>query len=366
MKKFLSILTVVAFLATAPMAMAKDPCNGTDCEAQGTSSINLDAAGGAIDFGGNFFRDGFAGGAAAAGGIATGDVDTFIRNGDANSHGRVTAGGIVDGDGYDWFDRENGGFMHGEGSWSAAEAELHGDIGAHIDPGYGLFNSGGVASGDFVGIAGQATGNVSYMEESRFHDAEGVTGGLAVQGSVGAIAGGFEIGAAGDFYDYHWGWCGGYRSYEDQYAGAEVRGGISMAGSSESRSWRGVEKDGPYRTEFMGTRSIAETSVMSYGDRYDYDGAGGFTDYSHSYLSGGYVAAGLAANKTVMANANGVGQATALGLYVNGGGLNCNTYGYANSKTNVSITTKHGAKGSVVSASAETTINTTRGVNAPQ
>ena len=386
MKKLFAIFTVCAFLATAPFAFAdnqngngvgpdgnngvagilgnmgngklvgnagflNDDCDGDDCSAIGFLDLSAKTKDGAMDGGISTIRDGIAGGGTIAGGATQGAAEGFVYNGNITGSLSVVGGGIVSGGPYEWFDRGNG-FEHGLGTWSAAEAVTGGYVSVNVDP--GMNPALGSAGGYFEGVAGQATGNFSLLGESpHHHTAEGLTGGIAVQGSLGYIEGGVYAIAPGD--NLYLCWCGYYHG-TNNYAGASADAGVYQNGFTTARSWRGVEKNGEYRTEYMGTRTIAETHIDTWGYADHYNSGYWNGAMSGAWVDGGFIAGGLAANKTIMETENGIGKATAVGFYVGSGGLNCDFDAVANSKTNVSVTTKAGAKGSIIRSSAESTV----------
>jgi len=340
MKKMLAVLTVGAFLMAPAFAFAE--CNGDECIETGNFKASVEAFDGAIDGGIDFTYKGAAGGVGAAGGATFGEMESKIEGeGDAYGSIKVTGGGIVNGNGYEWWNFQNG-IEHGIGSYSTAEAVTAGDLTLEVDSDQRYKSA--KADGSFEGVAGQGTLNFSVMGEAPIFMNDGFTGGIAAQASAGFIKGGVDV--ESDYWNCY--------NVDRDSANAS----IFMNGSSESRSWRGVEYlGGGYRTEYMGTRSIAYTNVES-NDRV----SGPWYD---SYASGGFLAGGVAANKTVMEGANGVGKATAVGFYAGGGELDCNFTGYANATTSVAVTSQQGAKGSIVTSSAQVTVST-NGESIPQ
>ena len=379
MKKIFSILTISVFLLCGSMAFAQpdypgqgfNPGNGNyvntignafwkqgngsnecgpSCYAVGTFDLNLSAMDGAIGGGLDGTYKGLTGGGALAGGATFGHMEANVNDGSAFGQMGISGGGIISGNSFDFFEWDNGP-RHILGSWSEAQAETTAFALMDVDPDMG-WRARADGNAEFFGIAGQATGDFSVMGPAPIFENDGYTGALAAQGSLGYIEGGLFVGAGSDY------WFFGYR---DQYAGGMIDAGVVQNGFSQAHSWRGVENNGPYRTEYLGSRSIAETHVTSWGHHYDYDGAGIFSDYSHSYVDGGFIAAGIGANKSVIETQNGIGTATVKGGYLGIGDLNCNYDGYLNVKTNVSSTTLNApnSQGSIVRSYGEGTLTST-------
>jgi hypothetical protein len=283
MKKLFVVFFMVASLVFAGNAFA---CEGEFCSGTGNFDLEVTPYNGGIDGALKTTYKGIALGGGLAGGIA--DNDSSANGFNFDSYGSIysKAGGAVGAKSFEWWDFGPGYIEHGIGTKTNSIAVVQSDMYTTIDP--GKFIAGAEAHGDFSGIAGQVTGNASLLGSAPIFENKGVTGGLAVQGSVGYIQGGYSIGAGPDFYRC---W-----SLKDQYAGADLGAGVFMEGFSQSHSWRGVEKDGDMRTEFMGTRTIVETDIESYGYDHNWDGAGTFSDWSYSHVNGGFIAGGLAAN----------------------------------------------------------------------
>jgi hypothetical protein len=95
----------------------------------------------------------------------------------------------------------------------------------------------------------------------------------------------------------------------------------------------------------MGSNVGAYTNVLSYG--YANDQLIGC-----AFVEGGFVAAGVAASKTVQMTPTGMAAATAFGTYAGAGGLGCDFNGSAVGYTATSSTTLNGYNGSIMSSQA--------------
>lgn len=347
MKKFFAVFAIIAMLGFAPNAFA---CEGPECSGVGNYNLDVSAMGGGIDYGYDTTYNGFAGGIGAAGGIAGGHANSYINDGNAWGSVGVTAGGMVTGGSYDYFDGGRGSIRHTIGSYGLGTDEVGGHVDVNVDPNMG-WCAGGAAEGGFEGIAGQATANASYMGSAPIQNSKIVTGGITAQGSIGALGGFATVGAGSDYYT----WCG----YRDQYAHAGAAGGILMNGYTESASYRGVKYNNGSRTEFAGTDTWTNTQVDSYGHDYDHDGAGVFSDWSYGNVEGGFVAGGIAANGTMIQNRGGVANSGATAMYAGSGNLNCNFTGGANTSTWASSTTRSGWNGSIMSSGASASVTAT-------
>lgn len=318
-------------------AMAGGPTGIIDSE------INAKAC--ALDGGIDGTYNGITGGGGLAFGKIHGDADGVVFGGNISSWMGGSAGALIDGYSFDYFNFGCNSIEHVLGSETSSHAQTSFDGGMDVDP--SLWSLGGFGDMDFCGIALQATGNFTVMGPAPIFQADGYTAGLAVQGSLGLISGDLDLGAGPDFYT---GWCN--PRYNDQYAEGQIGAGVFMDGFSMDKAYRGVIYEGDAFTEYMGHVSVAETEVESYGYDWNRDGAGTWSDWSYSDVDGGYAAAGLAANKTKMVNQGGVGEATAAALYFGCGELGTNFSGQAVSTTHVQITKVRGMKGSIVNTSA--------------
>jgi hypothetical protein len=355
MKKLFAVLTVSAFLFTAPMAFAKDDCDGPDCQASGNFDISTFAATGDFSIDGKIVPNGAAGGLGAAGGIAAGEASGEVEsfevpeyeyvgrgNGDYNSffgvkyyvghnkgkydlvgyktvmlgeteadlYSRAGAASVTEHYVFHPTGRNSIGVGSSTGNFAASNSELN----------LGAFGAA-EADGAFVGAAGQASLDGSIMTKSlnKPWDSNGLTLGIAGQGSAGAYIGGGIVAGLGS---------------------ADIEAGLDMWGHSYSESYRLKDNN----TEVLGTFVHADTTVLSYGD----------VDRSLvgvGYVNGGYVLAGGVATKTIQAVNNGVAMASAKGGYVGGGSLNCDIHAYANGYTKTTAQAI-GTNGSIVTSSA--------------
>jgi len=306
-------------------------CNGgPECSAEGNFAINTFAAGGAIDADGKLIPNGAAGGISAAGGIgvgaAEGSFESFkvrkyvffgpwktVTLGGTEADLSNTAGGFTNTDAgkYDPGPGKNIGVYSTSNNYAITQGNLH--VAA-----WGFAESHGI----IAGAAGQASLDGSIVGPSPLPqwDTQGVTLGVAGQGSIGAYAGG--AGAAG-------------------LGSADVDARIEMWGGSSSESYRGIDGN----TEYMGSNVNAYTIVSSDSNvERHLIGAG--------FVEGGWVAGGAAASLTVQKSDYGVAKAGAVGTYSAAGELGCNFNGSANGYTYTSSQQNPGFKGSVMTSQA--------------
>jgi len=329
MKK--SVMTVVMcamfVLGMTGMSIA---CDGPDCYGSGNFNIDAKAISGGIDAGVKTIPNGIAGGAAGAVGATKADAYGYAQDAVTEGHISVVGGGLYNQ--YDYTFGVPSDLSIGVGSQSNAEAitEGHVSLFANADDPSGWFDyNQGVAAADFRGFAAQGTLDGSLLGESPyFFETNGVTGGLAGQGSLGTIEGGaFAYDESSAFLCWR----------RPDYAHANA--GIDMWGGSYSESYRYVDWGCESRTEGMGTNVGAYTNVTSFGDS-SCDG----------YTNGGFVAVGGAGAMTAQSGNGGAALATAVGGYTGAGSLNCNYNGSVQGQTYTSITTVNGMNGSIVSA----------------
>lgn len=337
MKKTLSIASTLLIL-NAGSAFA---CEGPDCYATGNFDIKASAMDGAID-GGIMVNPGYgiSGGGAAAGGLTKGSASADIDGrGEAEGYIGVVGGGIVDS--HQW--RTNYDFSHTQenhvGSMSEAKAvtDAHMDLTADSDQRWKRTT----ADGDFFGIAGQGTADFSAMKNG-----QGFTGGLSAQGSAGFIKGGVDVES---------GWFNAY--YPDQDV-ADAK--INMMGNTYSHSMQEITIGNGVVEKTLQSTNIAQTDVQSSG----YDTAEWY-EGNDAYVRGGFIAGGIAANKTVMEGYNGVGKASAKASYFGAGELGCDFSGSAFSRTNVTVVKPMGMKGSIIYSSSSASASTS-GESRPQ
>jgi len=326
-------------------------CPGGDCSASGNFDIDVLALGGGLSADGVLIPNGAAGGIGAAGAIAGGSANGWFKEyevpvydwtwhptgcwgfcgywtkdligyetitaGGASADLSVWAGGVTRTEAYVF----NPGFDVGigVGSYTDNYATLGGRLEGDA---WGLAYS----SAHLCGLGGQVSLDGSILGPSPYFgwESDGMTMGLAGQGSVG----GFVMGGV----------AAGYGDYE-AYAN------IDMSGYSYSESYRGIDWFDGGKTEYMGSNVGAGTQVLSYA--YDRDcGIGA------AFVEGGFVAGGFAASKTVQATDTGFAAATAIGVYGGAGGLGCDFNGSAVGYTATSATTLNGYNGSIMSSSA--------------
>jgi len=331
MKKLFVGLMIAGLVMFGGNALATD-CNGPECSAEGNFAINTFAAGGGLDAHGVLLTrggglSGAAGGISGAGGIGIGDASGSFASkklpwwlgggtltlGGAKADLSNTAGGFTNtsADQYDPGPGKNIGVYSGSKNYAITSGSLHVEA-------WGVAESHGV----IAGAAGQASLDGSIVGPSPLPqwDTNGVTLGVAGQGSIGAYAGGAGAAALGS---------------------ADVDARIEMWGGSYSESYRGIDGN----TEYMGTNVRAYTTVSSDSnvDR-QLIGVG--------VVEGGWVAGGAAASLTVQKSDYGVAKAGAVGTYSGAGELGCNFNGSANGYTYTSAQSAPGFKGSVMTSQA--------------
>ena len=406
MKKFLSILTIAAFLATAPMSFA----DFQDDSGVGNGNVTVTTLGGGIDAGIKTLpqHSGIAGGIGLAGGINVGGAFGLVDDGTVQLGAGAFSGGVAENNvarqsGYAGFDRSIG-----VSSSSAASAATIGDVAVSVDPmGHYVIDAYGIAAGGFIGIAGQGTADFSAVGPSPLKgwESEGYSAGIAGQGSAGYVYGTAHAESLGDLaYDrvayenlndskpgdpgYYWKWKNPNKKWQgkeykefpngrtdnelaewtflgdtkvvehiaiiDNNASAEAGAGISMSGASLSESWRGVaDTDDGRHIEAMGTFIYADTQIVATG----YSGADStIAANSGACVQGGYAVIGGAASKTVQYSQNGVSKATANGKYTGSAGLNTTFNGVADGSTQTSVTTVDGMNGAFHGARATMTV----------
>jgi len=224
------------------------------------------------------------------------------------------------------------------------------------------------AAGEFSGFVAQGTLNASVMTDDRRWKSEGITGGIAGQGSAGYIVGGAYAISGPDTVKFERVWNCQKHRWEtkmvpvDSNASAEAEAGISMNGGSYSVSYRDKSYHDGYRTETLGTQVGAFTNVESYGSAGSYDNG---LATSGAYVGGGWVAAGGAASYTTQQNQGGGASASAIGTYSGSGALGCDYTGSAIGGTQTFSTTKHGLNGSINGASASMSVTSQVGHSQP-
>ena len=372
MKKFLSILTISAFLLVgANVVMAGngdskpcppsspnagaigEPCGfggddpGTDTQtAEGNFNIDTFAIGGGLSLDGKLIPNGAAGGIGAAGGVAFGkaegsfesfelpiygwvkidgrwryrQVDTkTIALGSAKGELESVAGGFTKTDAYR-FTPSVGDIGIGVGSYT--------DNAAAVTGGSLYVEANGLAEahGFMGGIAGQASADGSFVVGSPLPmwDSNGLSAAVAAQGSLGGFYGGAVAGLYGD---------------------AEVSANVEMSGYTQTESYRAIDFFDGGKTEIMGSYVNAQTTVAT-SSNVDRSGL------ATGFVSGGYQAAGVAATKTIQATNSGFAKATAVGTYSGSGSLGTNFNGQAVGYSGTSATTLNGYNGTVMTSSA--------------
>ena len=327
-------IAIVSLIALPTSAMAELANGGFD----------LNTSGGNIEMGGSSasIDGGFTGGGSIAGGFGIGNADSHLYNGDAVGDLTTGGGGIITGHNYDDLTFNfNGGFGAERiiGSHSEAQAVTNGSLKLSVDAvgpacfwDFGRYGDYSVADGNFFGAAGQATGDFSMISPASHFDSNGFSGGIAAQGAVGFIEGSVDVEST---------LLNGWGEDTDTAAAS-----FNTWGTTDAASWRGTFETATNRTEYMGSRSFAGTNVET-----------SFTDTGHdAQVGGGFTAAGVAANKTVMTANNAMGSASAFGAYSGSGGLGTNYGGSANAISNVSIQTVNGYQGSFVSSTASASV----------
>lgn len=353
-------------------------CEGPNCDVGatingGTFDINAKAIGGGYDYDGAGIPNGFAGGISGGGGIATGEGDGSVFNGQSSATVRTWAGGTARTDAFRTNGIGIGDKNIGVASVSTADAATGGQVIADTNPngngftwvstgprwyqGYYAPTAGGEAHAEISGIAGQGTADISGLTESpRYNNtgAEGKTFGLVGQGSVG----GFEADAyALSGPDDRSGWV-----QYDSKAGAEAHANINMFGGSASESYRFATKDGDTNYEGMGNFIDADTHVRATGDKSDYDNGLGYGDAD---LSGGYVAigGGITGSELELHQDRGFGfsEANAKGIYGGAGELNSQYDGSLSGSTHTSAQTIDGRNGSYMGSKTTMSVTSNSG-----
>ena len=314
-------------------------CEGPECNAQGAGGISTFALTYDLSYDGKIVPNGAAGGIGGAAALAAGKASGEVQSGwiytwvgpypgnwgwkyttlgsiDLNLHSEAGAGSVTDH--YVW--HPTGRNSIGVGSDTNNYAGSHNTLELKA---FGLAEADGL----FVGGAAQASLDGSIMTKSLHKpwNSDGVTMGLAGQGSAGAYIGGGITGLAG---------C------------VVVEGGMDMYGHSRSESYR--IKDGD--TEILGSNVQAHTTVLTYENVND----GGL---AVGGVEGGFIAGGIAASKTIQAVNNGVASASALGVYAGGGELGCNFNGSAVGYTQTSAR-PIGTNGAIMTSSAGMKVST--------
>lgn len=343
MKRIFAILSVSILLfmgvTAASATMYKPPVTG---------SLDLDvfAIGGGIDGDVKAIPGGIAGGLSGAGGIAGGDMTGMIFNGTIDGDLNVTAGGVTVTETYKIkpTDVDKGVAV---GSISTSAAIIGGSAEISVKPeGYGF----GVGHGDIAGLGGQFTLNGSVMVTNpNTMDSNGITGGLAGQGSIGWFEGDVFVMAGGmDMYGY----CGYH--HRDNKAKASIEAEIIMNGYSYSESGRFIIFGEDSKTEGLYTAVGAGTTIETTVKKREWDH--GWGSYANADIYGGYIVVGGAASKTIQFNENGLATAGAQGVYYGAGSLGTNYEGSAIGYTQTTLTTFDGMNGTIASSAAGMTV----------
>ena len=341
MKRFtmyLSAIMLACLLIASPVFADDDNSASTS----GNFNINTFAVGGGVDLHGSLITQGAppisgaAGGISAAGGVgfgaAQGGFESFkifcwdIPLGEAGATLSSTGGGEVltgqasnlDKDKVEALFTEDPEFdkAKGVGSNSHAVAVTAGNLTVNAK---GLAYSTGVIGG----AAGQFTADGSIVGPSPLVSqwkSNGISAGVAAQGSVGGF-----IGGAGTF----------------GYGDADIGADITMNGWTGSTSYRAIKGD----TEIMGTNVSARTMVVSNSHVDTNMLAAGF-------VGGGWVAGGVAKSGTVQTTDYGFANAGAFGTYSGSGNLGSSFNGSAIGFTQTTATQTPGYRGTIMTSSA--------------
>ena len=325
MKK-LFIVMLVALFAFAGNAIADggpDNDNGYYKGAFGGYKIKARSIGGAVDGDLDGIHDGFAGGISGAGGLAVSKSKGLVLNGYTGGSVSTIAGGLTKTEA--WAKQYN--FQNGIGMGVGSKSENQAVTGGKFETGTGTFMGIGGSKAKMFGVAGQGSANISLIGDD-YLNADGFTGGVAAQGSVGGFYGSGKTGAL--IYGAGHSQAGAY---------------IDMQGYSYTQSFKEVEEVDGTRTESMKTQVGAGTDINTFG--YNYNSSCGIA-CSRSNVQGGYIVAGGAASHTKLDGAD----AKAAGVYMGAGQLNSNYHGSANGYTYGSVTTQEGMKGQIVQSGA--------------
>lgn len=318
---------MVAIFAFAGQAYAT--CDG-ECSdngyyqgAFGGYKIKARSIGGGVDGDIDGIHDGFAGGISGAGGLAVSKSKGLVINGYTKGSVSTIAGGLTNTEAWaKQYEFQNGVGM-GVGSKSVNQAVT----GGKFETSTGTFMGLGGSKAKMFGVAGQGSANISLIGDD-YLEAEGFTGGVAGQGSIGGFYGSGKTGAL-------------------IYGAGHSQAGafIDMKGYSYSNSFKEITEVDGVKTESMKTQVGAGTDIMTYG--YNYNSSCGIA-CSRSNVQGGYIAVGGAASHTKLDGAD----AKAAGIYAGAGSLNSNYKGSANGYTYGDVTTVDGMNGQIVQSGA--------------
>lgn len=318
LKRILLIALSLLFVSSVALA-----CDGPECSAEGNFDISTFAIGGGIDADLAFIPNGAAGGISGAGGIACGQASGEFTS--FRFWGRTITLGATEAD----FSNTAGGYTGTEAGYYKPDCGLN--IGVRSRSENYAITAGSLHVGAFglaeshgfiAGAAGQASldGSIVGPSPLPMWDSYGMSFGVAGQGSIGYFYGGGIAAGLGS---------------------ADVEAGLEMQGGSYTESYRGIIGN----TEYMGTNVGAYTIVNTYGN----------VDtclIGCGYVDGGFIAAGAVASKTIQATDSGFASASAAGMYVGAGELNCNFSGSAEGYTYTSATQIPGMNGSVMTSQA--------------
>lgn len=399
MMMVLSLLSITPAIAGPPNHVSLE-CEGPNCEAEGYLGVGVAAGNIGFDADGKIINNGAAGSVAVGVGGTAGLAAGYVNNGTVSGVTSVVGGGAAGAKDYEVNIGKGIEGVQGVkvGSQAAAAAQTGGSMDLAVNPdGHYVIDAYGLAGGFAGGVAAQGTLSGSIIAPSDKFKSQGISLGVAGQGSVGAWSGSAYVESLGDIaYDkttvtyeggedggpgYYWKyknpnkhWMGKDYKYfpnghpagnsewnflgaerietvdhkilMDSNAGAGFEANIFMSGSTYSESYRYIDKSQEgVRTEGFGTNVGAVTNVTSFGSKYEV--SNGLAN-AGAGVEGGYVVGGGAASLTVQDGAI----AGAVGSYHGSGDLGCNFDGSAIGFTSTSVTTFEGMNGSINSASA--------------
>jgi hypothetical protein len=328
--------------------------------AMGTGDVDVDAKTGGygVSFDGEVLPNwhGASGGIGVATGGAMSGAKGGVINGKVGADVWATGGGLTRTESFSGPIHANG--VNGKYVGSQTDNEAHAGAGIEVGVNPDKWGVGAVAGG-FIGGTGQASLDASFIKTDERSISDGVTGGIVGQGSIGGFAGGVTAFSGPDYKKYIF--CG---PTVDSKASAGANANLDLYGGSYSVSEITVKKFDGYTTEAMRTDVGAYTEAYMNGG--SESGKKGYLAGATDFVSGGFIAGGGAKTATCQTTDTGVAKATAVGTYAGSGGLNGSYIGNADGYSSTSATTRSGWNGSIMSASAGMTVQSTvTGSNQP-
>jgi hypothetical protein len=304
----------------------------------GNFNIDTFAVGGGVDLHGSLVTQGpisgAAGGISAAGGVGFGEAQGsfksfFIPLGEAGATLYSAGGGevLIDST-YKLNKADVQAILPGtsvDNAVGIGSGSFGVPVAVAVTAGNLTVNAKGLAysTGVIGGAAGQVTADGSIVGSSPFLSqwkSNGISAGVAAQGSIGGF-----IGGAGTF----------------GYGDADIGADITMNGWTVSESYGAISNN----TEIMGTNVAARTMVESNSHV--------TTNYlAIGFVEGGWVAGGVAKTGTVQTTNYGFANAGAFGTYSGSGNLGSSFNGSAVGYTQTTATQTPNYRGSIMTSSA--------------